>query len=77
MIMFVGEILYSVCKRRQKSLANAFWVTGKEYSMGTVVVGAIVVAIAGLAIRSIVKEKKAEKAAMVTVEAAADTAIEL
>ena len=49
MIMFVGEILYSVCKRRQKSLANAFWVTGKEYSMGTVVVGAIVVAIAGLA----------------------------
>ncbi len=77
MIMFVGEILYSVCKRRQKSLANAFRVTGKEYSMGTVVVGAIVVAIAGLAIRSIVKDKKAEKAAMVTVEAAADTAIEL
>ena len=38
MIMFVGEILYSVCKRRQKSLANAFRVTGKEYSMGTVVV---------------------------------------
>lgn len=37
--------------------------------MGTVVVGAIVVAIAGLAIRSIVKIKKAEKAAMVTVEA--------
>ena len=77
MIMFVGEILYSVCKRRQKSLANAFRVTGKEYSMGTVVVGAIVVAIAGLAIRSIVKDKKSGKAAMVTVEAAADTAIEL
>ena len=49
MIMFVGEILYSV------------WVTGKEYSMGTVVVGAIVVAIAGLAIRSIVKDKKSGK----------------
>ena len=61
MIMFVGEILYSVCKRRQKSLANAFWVTGKEYSMGTVLVGAIVVAIAGLAIRSIVKDKKSAK----------------
>ena len=57
MIMFVGEILYSVCKRRQKSLANAFRVTGKEYSMGTVVVGAIVVVIAGLAVRSIVKDK--------------------
>ena len=61
MMMFVGEILYSVCKRRQKSLANAFRVTGKEYSMGTVVVGAIVVAIAGLAIRSIVKDKKSGK----------------
>lgn len=60
MIMFVGEILYSVCKRRQKSLAS---VSGnrKEYSMGTVVVGAIVVAIAGLAIRSIVKDKKKRK----------------
>lgn len=42
--------------------------------MGTVVVGAIVVVIAGLAVRSIVKDKKAEKAAMVIVEAAADTA---
>ena len=42
--------------------------------MGTVVVGAIVVVIAGLAVRSI---KKAEKAAMVIVEAAADTATKM
>ncbi len=42
--------------------------------MGTVVVGAIVVVIAGLAVRSIVKIKKAEKAGNGIVEAAADTA---
>ena len=42
--------------------------------MGTVVVGAIVVVIAGLAVRSIVKDKKSGKAAMGTAEAAVDTA---
>ena len=45
--------------------------------MGTVVVGAIVVVIAGLAVRSIVKDKKSGKAAMVIVEAAADTATKM
>ena len=45
--------------------------------MGTVVVGAIVVAIAGLAIRSIVKDKKSGKGCNGNCEAAADTAIEL
>ena len=59
--MFVGEILYSVCKRRQKSLANAFWVTGKEYSMGTVVVGVILVGIVALIIRNMVRDKKSGK----------------
>ena len=42
--------------------------------MGTGVVGAIVVVIAGLAVRSIVKDKKSGKGCMVIVEAAADTA---
>ena len=45
--------------------------------MGTVVVGAIVVVIAGLAVRSIVKDKKSGKGCNGTAEAAVDTATKM